>query len=151
MFLTVSLDILNTRGSALMLLPAIITSAASIAISVPVPMAMPVSAQTRAGESFMPSPTIATVRPSRWSFLTISALSAGLTSYTTFSGSIPSFMATNFALASLSPLIMNTSMLLSLRALTTSSAPDLSISSSSAAVSPIVSVPVLSNTTVSVL
>ena len=36
------------------------TSAASMAISVPAPMAMPTSARARAGASLMPSPTMAT-------------------------------------------------------------------------------------------
>ena len=41
-----------------------VTSLASIAISVPVPMAIPTSARDRAGASLMPSPTIATTSPS---------------------------------------------------------------------------------------
>ena len=44
--------------------PTSVTSAASIATSVPVPMAMPTSACASAGASLMPSPTIATVFPS---------------------------------------------------------------------------------------
>lgn len=38
-------------------------SAASIAIFVPAPMAMPTSAAAKACESFTPSPTIATIFP----------------------------------------------------------------------------------------
>ncbi len=37
-----------------------VTSAASMAASVPVPMARPTSARARAGASLMPSPTIPT-------------------------------------------------------------------------------------------
>ena len=37
------------------------TSAASMAISVPAPMAIPMSALVRAGASLMPSPTMATL------------------------------------------------------------------------------------------
>ena len=43
--------------------------ALSMATSVPVPMAMPTSACARAGASLIPSPAIATRRPSDWSFL----------------------------------------------------------------------------------
>ena len=41
-----------------------VTSPASMAMSVPVPIAMPTSACASAGASLMPSPTIATTRPS---------------------------------------------------------------------------------------
>ncbi|MNC28021.1 hypothetical protein D3C75_762110 [compost metagenome] len=58
-------------------------SAASIATSVPVPMAMPMSAVAKAGASLMPSPTIATLRPSCWSLRTSSALPSGSTSAST--------------------------------------------------------------------
>ena len=50
------------------------TSAASMATSVPVPMAMPTSACARAGESFTPSPTMATLFPwfcSSWTLATL--------------------------------------------------------------------------------
>ena len=50
------------------------TSAASMATSVPVPMAMPTSARARAGESFTPSPTMATLFPSFWSSWTLATL-----------------------------------------------------------------------------
>ena len=42
------------------------TSADSMAISVPAPMAMPTSAVTRAGASLMPSPTMMTLWPFFW-------------------------------------------------------------------------------------
>ncbi|KAI6753569.1 hypothetical protein HG531_005738 [Fusarium graminearum] len=42
------------------------TSAASIATSVPLAMAMPTSAVARAGESLMPSPTMPTTSPDCW-------------------------------------------------------------------------------------
>ena len=54
-----------------------VTPALSIATSVPVPMAMPTSACASAGASLMPSPAIATMRPSCWSFLTTSRLPLG--------------------------------------------------------------------------
>ena len=41
-----------------------VMSAASMATSVPVPMASPMSAAASAGASLIPSPTIPTVRPS---------------------------------------------------------------------------------------
>ena len=68
---------------------------ASTAISVPVPMAMPTSACASAGESLMPSPTIATTRgrPSacgcRCSICTCVALPVGVTSANTCRGSMP--------------------------------------------------------------
>src|SRR5215470_3557613 len=43
-----------------------VMSAASMATSVPVPMAIPTSAAARAGASLIPSPTMPTVRPSAW-------------------------------------------------------------------------------------
>ena len=57
-----------------------VTPALSIATSVPVPMAMPTSACASAGASLMPSPAIATLRPSACRRLTCSALSSGSTS-----------------------------------------------------------------------
>ena len=51
-----------------------VTPADSIATSVPVPMAMPTSAEASAGASFTPSPTMATISPSAWRALTAAAL-----------------------------------------------------------------------------
>jgi len=48
-----------------------------MAMSVPVPMAMPRSACAKAGESFIPSPTIATLFPLACSSLIIAALLLG--------------------------------------------------------------------------
>ena len=56
-----------------------VMSAASIAMSVPDPIAMPTSACASAGASLMPSPTIATTRPCAWSAFTSSALCPGST------------------------------------------------------------------------
>ncbi len=56
-----------------------------MATSVPVPMAMPTSAVARAGASLTPSPAIATLRPSAWSFVTAAAFWSGRTSATTSS------------------------------------------------------------------
>lgn len=50
-----------------------VTPADSIATSVPVPIAIPTSAAAKAGASLIPSPAIATTRPSARSFLTASA------------------------------------------------------------------------------
>src|SRR5271155_3557648 len=55
-----------------------VTSALSMATSVPVPIAIPTSASARAGASLMPSPAIATFRPSVLSALIRSCLSSGL-------------------------------------------------------------------------
>lgn len=60
------------------------TSAASIATSVPVPMAMPTSAMASAGESLMPSPTMATLLPACCSCSTLATLCEGSTSANTF-------------------------------------------------------------------
>ncbi len=60
------------------------TSAASMATSVPVPIAMPTSAMASAGESFTPSPTIATRFPACWSCSTFATLWDGKTSANTF-------------------------------------------------------------------
>ena len=57
---------------------------ASAAMSVPTPpRASPTSARARAGASLIPSPTIATTRPSCWRRRTHSALSAGVSSAST--------------------------------------------------------------------
>ena len=60
-----------------------VTSAASMATSVPEPIATPTSAWARAGASLMPSPTIATTRPSACSRVTSRAFCSGSTSATT--------------------------------------------------------------------
>src|SRR6266571_5239816 len=57
-----------------------VMSEASMATSVPVPMAMPRSAWTRAGASLIPSPTMATTLPSCCSRRTSATLSSGRTS-----------------------------------------------------------------------
>lgn len=59
-------------------------SAASMATSVPVPMAMPTSARARAGESLTPSPTMATRSPLSCSSWTLATLWDGSTSANTF-------------------------------------------------------------------
>ena len=69
-----------------------VTSDASIATSVPVPIAIPTSAWASAGASLRPSPTIATRRPCFCSFLTKSAFCDGNTSATT--SSMPTSLAT---------------------------------------------------------
>ena len=78
-----------------------VRSDASIAASVPVPMASPRSAWASAAASLTPSPTMATTLPSACSRLTTSTLSAGSTSAIT--SSMPTSAATVRATASLSP------------------------------------------------
>ena len=69
-------------------------SAASIAISVPAPMAIPMSALVRAGESLIPSPTIVTF-PDSINLRMTTSFSSGLTCAITFL--IPAFSAIDFA------------------------------------------------------
>ena len=78
-------------------------SPASIAASVPVPIAMPMSAVASATESLTPSPTIATRRPSACRFLMTSAFSDGSTPAITSSAAMPTSAATRAATAALSP------------------------------------------------
>ena len=75
-----------------------------IATSVPVPIAMPTSALANAGASLMPSPAIATTRPSRCNFSTSASLSAGLTSPCT--SSMPRRTAIALAVVMPSPVAM---------------------------------------------
>lgn len=77
------------------------TWAASMATSAPAaPMAIPTSAWAKAGASLIPSPTTATILPSRWSRRTSSIFSSGRSSalYST-----PSFAAKAEATLGLSP------------------------------------------------
>ena len=80
-----------------------VRSLASIATSVPVPIARPRSAWASAAASLTPSPTIATTRPSACSRFTTSTLSAGSTPATTSASSMPTSAATARATASWSP------------------------------------------------
>ena len=82
--------------------------AASMATSVPPPMARPMSACARAGASLMPSPTMATTRPSACSSFTLLALSCGSTSAK--KRLMPTCSATLAAVCWLSPVIITTSM-----------------------------------------
>ena len=84
-----------------------VMSADSIATSVPLPMAMPTSACTRAGASLMPSPTIATILPSDCNLRTTATLSWGSTSAST--RSTPSSRAIAWAVWALSPVSITTS------------------------------------------
>ena len=74
-----------------------VRSLASIATSVPVPMASPRSAWASAAASLTPSPTMATTRPSAWSRLRTSTFSCGSTSAITCS--MPTSAATDRAAA----------------------------------------------------
>src|SRR6266511_2184512 len=89
-----------------------VRSDASMATSVPVPIARPRSAWARAAASLTPSPTIATTLPSACSRLTTSTLSAGNTSAMTRPGAsalpagssvMPTSAATARATVELSP------------------------------------------------
>ena len=102
MIVTTFLDNVMQEVTPSRLFFAITTSADSIAIFVPVPTAIPISAAVKAGASLIPSPTIAT----RCVFLrsiTACAFPSGKTSAITFSGSMSSCFATAFATTRLSP------------------------------------------------
>ena len=81
------------------------TSAASMATSVPAPMAIPISALVRAGASLIPSPTMATL-PFSFSFRITLSLPSGRTPAMT--SSTPASFPTVFAVRSLSPVSMTT-------------------------------------------
>lgn len=84
-------------------------SAASIATEVPEFSAMPTVAATSAGESLIPSPTIATPLPSFFiNSVTSEALPFGLIFAQTSSGLIPTCFATAKAVLIPSPVIMHT-------------------------------------------
>src|SRR6266508_303132 len=78
-----------------------VRSPASMATSVPVPMAMPRSACASAGASLIPSPTTATTSPASWRRRTSAAFPAGSTAAST--RSIPTSAATRRAVLSSSP------------------------------------------------
>ena len=84
-----------------------IMSALSIATSVPAPMAIPTSAAARAGASLIPSPTIATLRPSFFNRCISFSLSSGSTSAITWSMCSCRFTAS--AVLLLSPVSITTS------------------------------------------
>jgi hypothetical protein len=77
--------------------------AASIATSVPVESAMPISADASAGESLMPSPTMPMTWPRDWRSSTMAFLSAGVDEACTSSGAMPTAAATISAEADVSP------------------------------------------------
>ena len=105
MFRNVARLSLIAAGTSLSLLFISTTSAASIAISVPAPIAMPMSALVSAGASFMPSPTIAT-RPFAASSLIAFSLPSGSTPAIT--SSTPACFPIARAVRSLSPVSMTT-------------------------------------------
>src|SRR5579859_1480305 len=84
-----------------------VMSAASMATSVPVPMARPTSAAARAGASLIPSPVMPTLRPSACSRWTSAALCSGSTSGST--RRTPVWRAIAAAVVALSPVSMTTS------------------------------------------
>src|SRR5215203_3719615 len=108
MFLTVALDRLLARATPRTSPEMSVRSAASIATSVPVPMAIPTSACARAGASLIPSPTIPTFLPSSsCSRFTSATLLPGRTSASTWP--TPSWCAMASAVRRLSPVITTTS------------------------------------------
>eukprot|EP01137_Pigoraptor_chileana_P013689 Opistho-2@67492 len=101
-------------------------SAVSMAMSVPLPIAMPTSACASAGESFMPSPTIATTSPASCNSLTWSAFCPGSTS--AYTVSMPTVCAIVAAVRLLSPVIIATRMPIDLSAHTAAAAEGLGTS-----------------------
>ena len=98
--------------------PSRVTPALSMAMSLPVPMAIPTSARARAGASFTPSPVMATTRPCRISRDTASALPSGRTSASDLvDAELDPAMAC--AVARLSPVSMTTRSPAALKASTT--------------------------------
>ena len=79
MFRSVARDSSMASAMSMRLLRISTMSADSMATSVPAPMARPTSAVTSAGASLMPSPTMATLRPSFCRSATHLALSWGST------------------------------------------------------------------------
>ena len=80
-------------------------SAASMAMSVPAPIAIPMSALVRAGASLIPSPTIATL-PLSLSFLITASFPSGRTPAIT--SSTPACLPIALAVLSLSPVSITT-------------------------------------------
>ena len=80
-------------------------SAASMATSVPAPIAIPISALVSAGASLIPSPTIATF-PCSFNTLITSSFPSGKTPATT--SSTPACLPIAFAVRSLSPVSITT-------------------------------------------
>merc|ERR1719161_1559780 len=89
-------------------------SAASTVTLCPAPIAKPTSAVASAGESLLPSPTIATMfffsLFSFWSFSTVLTLSAGRASATIFHFWMPTSLAITPAVVAWSPVHIQTSM-----------------------------------------
>ncbi|KAH3676767.1 hypothetical protein OGATHE_001257 [Ogataea polymorpha] len=107
------------------------TSAASMAISVPVAIVMPKSAWMSAGASLMPSPTNATLRPCFCIWSTTRSLSSGWACAKTFISGMPTAWATARAVCTLSPVTMATAKPRSISAETVPEASDLTVSASS--------------------
>ena len=111
MVLSVALLRRIAAGTSLSLLFIKTTSAASMAISAPAPIAIPTSAEVRAGASFMPSPTITTL-PCFLRFLITLSLPSGRTPAMT--SLMPALFAIAFAVFSLSPVSITVRMPISL-------------------------------------
>ena len=107
MFLSAALLSFIAAGTSIKLLFINTISAASIATSVPAPMAIPMSALVSAGASLMPSPTIATFPPDL-SCLITSSLPSGKTPAIT--SSVPTCLLIALAVLSLSPVTITTFM-----------------------------------------
>ena len=94
---TMSISLVGSESRSTML-------PASLAAAVPVFIATPTSAWARAGASFVPSPVIATRRPSACCSRMMRILSSGLASAT--KSSTPASAAMVRAVSGLSPVIM---------------------------------------------
>src|SRR6266542_1968020 len=106
--------------------PSRVRSLASMATSVPLPMAIPRSAWTSAGASLTPSPTIATVLPWACRRAISPTLSAGMTSAS--ARSMPTLAAIAAAVVAVSPNNIATSRPMACSRATCSAAPGLSVS-----------------------
>ena len=104
-FLKVALPSFIAAGTSARLLFISTTSAASIATSVPAPIAIPTSAFVRAGASLIPSPTIA-VLPSNFNFSMMLAFPSGKTPAIT--SSTPACLPIASAVFWLSPVSITT-------------------------------------------
>ena len=100
-----------------------VASAASMATSVPEPMAQPTYATANAGASLTPSPIIVARRPPSWMASTVSDFPSGSTSARTFPGSMPTRSTTARAVRSLSRVSSIASTPRARRAATAASAP----------------------------
>ena len=142
MFLTTARLSFIASGTHLKSLPTSTTSALSTATSVPAPIAIPTSALTRAGASFMPSPTITVFLPDSFKSRIFFSFRSGRTPATT--SSTPTSFATALAVISLSPVSITIPSPARLRSDTASRAFSLTVSATAITPSVLPSVPTIS-------